>query len=50
MSILFLLQQELEERAAKPPETEKPSLPETSSSEPKQQNPVQIIYAENRVS
>ena len=46
---LCVFQQQLEEEAAKPPE-EKASSPEVSSSEPKCQNIIQIIYAENRVS
>ena len=46
---VFCMQQELEERAAKPPETDKPISPDEISAEPKQQNIVQIIYAENRV-
>ncbi|XP_041456607.1 nuclear receptor corepressor 1-like isoform X4 [Lytechinus variegatus] len=40
-------QQELEQRAARPRDTDKPLSP-ASGSEPKQQNIVQIIYAENK--
>ncbi|XP_022086194.1 nuclear receptor corepressor 1-like isoform X2 [Acanthaster planci] len=41
-------QQELEERAAKPPQTDKPESPGSLIPEPKQQNLIQVIYAENR--
>lgn len=45
----MLLQQQLEEEAAKPPE-EKAASPDPTAQEPKHQSIAQIIYAENRVS